>query len=195
MVFSLAPTFWVTLGEFVPPKQRSCGKSQAPKPIIFALFLPFFNTLNKSLILHASIPSVNTGRPRMLIVCAGDHQAFPGLPAAAIAWKVPGRHFHHCNGAIPVAAAQLCWPWLCQELSCLARLGRGCKVRQRCRTEALRLLQPLGSVHLSAHPGAVQQHRISFVLPNPKQQCFLKGSGAVAGLQQPAGSQGHWKGH
>lgn len=44
MVFSLAPTFWVTLGEFVPPKQRCCGKSQAPKPIIFAPFLPFFNT-------------------------------------------------------------------------------------------------------------------------------------------------------
>jgi len=42
VVSSLPPTFWVTLGESVPPRQRCCGKSRAPKPTIFALFPPFF---------------------------------------------------------------------------------------------------------------------------------------------------------
>lgn len=42
VVSSLPPTFWVTLGESVPPRQRRCGKSRAPKPTIFALFPPFF---------------------------------------------------------------------------------------------------------------------------------------------------------
>lgn len=86
VVSSLPPTFWVTLGESVPPRQRCCGKAEHQNPPFLLCFLLFFEHSEQVFnppCLHTLCEHV--GRPGMLTVCAGDHQAFPGLPVAAIA--------------------------------------------------------------------------------------------------------------